>query len=578
MRTSKLLLLTSFGKALGLLFAGCAPAVSPTATAKPVPAPTKPAAAPKAPAPATAVSKPAPATAAPKPAPATAAPKPAAPSPSPKPAADQPKYGGTLNRSIRAEIPHFDFQAGSSSTHIHPIVPAYNGLIQYDPMNPGEIIADLAEKWSVSTDGFTCTFNLRKGVKWHDGNPFTASDVLVNLERLKKNVHAGPGLEPVKSAEAVDDYTVKVVLSYPSAGMFDYLATGWGSMFPKHILQAKGNMKNDVMGTGAFKFSRFDRGVSIELEKNANYFIPGRPYVDRIRTYFIADEASAIAALRTGRIDYMIWLSDPGAMRIRETYKAGTTAQCRGSQFRAIYLPVDKPPFNDVRVRRAVHLAIDRQAALKVISEGIGDLGGVIPEALGGIPLSDLLKRPGYRQPKDQDIAEAKKLLAEAGYASGFKTSTLHRKGLEYEVAAVFMKDQLAKIGIDVTLKTMDDAAYYEIREKRGYDTFCTRHSMSVNDSDLLLKKWFKSGSTENWSNFSDPELDRLIELQSKEQDKEKRKALVRQANERLEELAPAVMLFWSGYWRACGPRVKNFVMPAQHYDGEKFVDTWLSE
>ncbi|MBI2908278.1 MAG: ABC transporter substrate-binding protein [Chloroflexi bacterium] len=499
-----------------------------------------------------------------------------APLATPKPSADQPKYGGVLNRSIRAEIPHFDMHSGSSSTHIHPIVSAYNGLVQFDPAHPGEIIGDLAESWAGSGDGLTYTFNLRKGVKWHDGTPFSSADVPPSMERIKKNVHAGPGTEPVKATETADENTVKLVLSYASAGMMSYLATVWGAIVPKHVLQKKGNMRDDILGTGAFKFKQFDRGIAIELEKNPNFFISGMPYIDRIRTYFIQDEASAIAALRTGRVDYMIWIGDAGAMRVKETYKEGTVGQLKGNQYRAIFLPTNKSPWTDARVRKAVNLAIDREAAIKVIAEGIGDLGSHLPEAVGGIAQADLKKMPGYRQPKDADIAEAKRLLAEAGFPTGFKTSTLHRKGLEYESQAVFMRDQLGRIGIDVSLRTMDDAAYYDIREKRGYETFSARHSMSVNDPDLILKKWYKTGSTENWASFSDAELDKLIDLQSREQDPKKRAAMVRQANERLEELVPAVMLFWSGYWRAWGPRIRNFVLPAQHYDGEKFVDVWL--
>ncbi|MBI2909140.1 MAG: ABC transporter substrate-binding protein [Chloroflexi bacterium] len=535
---------------LGMALAGCAPAASPA------PAPSKASASPQAPKP-TAV---------------------ASPAATPKPSAEQPGYGGILNRSIRSEIPHYDLHTSSSGIYLYPISPAYNGLVQYDPSNPGKVIADLAEKWSVSGDGLEYTFALRKGVKWHDGSPLTTGDVLLSLERLRKHPHTGSGLTALKNVLGPDDGTVKIVLNYPSTALINYLALSWSAIMPRHIIDRKGGMKSDIIGTGAFKFKRFESGSYIELERNPGFFIQERPYLDGIRTYFIPSEDTAIAALKTGRIDMTITgISDSGAMRIRETFKEGTAAQFKGGQWRAVYLPVDKSPWKDIRVRRAVHLAVDRQAGIKVLMGGVADLGSQIPEVLGGIPVADLMKRPGYRQPKDADIAEARRLLAEAGYASGFKTTMLYRKGSEYESQAVFLADQLRKLDIEVALKTVDDATFYDIRDKRNYETFSHRRPMSVNEPDDILMKEYKTGASDNWSNLSDAELDRLIDLQSREQDPEKRKAIVRQANERIEELAVSVMLSWAGYWRTWGPRVKGYVLPGQLYDDEKFVAVWLA-
>ncbi|MFH1485671.1 MAG: ABC transporter substrate-binding protein, partial [Chloroflexota bacterium] len=556
---------------LGIWLASCAPAAVPTPTAKPAAqAPTKaPAAVPTAKPAAPAATK-APATA------PTA--KPAAPAPTPKPAAGQPKYGGILNRNIRSETPHFDLHTSSSGIYLYPISPAYSGLVQYDPSNPGKVVPDLAEKWSVSSNGLEYTFVLRQGVQWHDGSPLTTGDVLLSLQRLRKHAHTGPGLVPVKNVLAPDDSTVKIVLNYLASSLVNYLALSWSAIMPKHIIDKKGNMKNDIVGTGAFRFKRFERGSFIELDKNPGFFIPKRPYLDGIRTYFIPNEDTAIAALKTGRIDMTITgITDSGAMRIRETFKGGTAAQFKGGQWRAVYLPVDKSPWTDIRIRRAVHLAVDRQAAIKVLMGGMAELGSQVPEALGGIPVAELVKRPGYRQPKDADIAEAKRLLAEAGYASGLRTSMLYRKGSEYESQAVFMADQLRKLDIEIALKTVDDATFYDIRDKRTYETFSHRRPMSVNEPDDIFMKEYKTGANDNWSNLSDPELDRLIDLQSREQDPEKRKTVVRQANERIEELATTIMLCWAGYWRTWGPQVKDYVLPAALYDDEKFIDVWLA-
>ncbi|MBI2909594.1 MAG: ABC transporter substrate-binding protein [Chloroflexi bacterium] len=550
--------------AFGLLLASCAPAAAPATpaakpttaakpTAAPAAAPTKPAAA---------------ATPAPK---ATAA----APAATPKPAA-QPKRGGILNRSIRSDTPHYDIHLATSSIYLHPISPTYNGLVQYDPFQAGRVVPDLAEKWTIGSDGLTYTFNLLKGVKWHDGVAFTSADVPPSIARLKKHPTAGPGLVPIKTVETPDDATVKVTLSYPSAAMINYLALAWSAILPKHILDKKGDMKQDVVGSGAFKFKRHERGSFLELERNPNHFQPGKPYLDGIRTFPIADESTSLAALKTKRIDFMVFISDQGAMNVRETFKEGTAGQFRKGQWRSLYLPMDKAPWTDIRVRKAINLVTDRQAAIKVIMSGMAEIDGIIPESMGGMPVAELLKRPGYRQPKDQDIAEAKKLMEEAGFARGLKTSTLYRRGSEYESQAVFMKDQLKALGIDMELKTVDDATFYDLRDKRAYETFSHRRPMAVVEPDDILMKEWKSGAPDNWGNVKDPELDKMIDAQSREQDPAKRKAMVRQISEKIEDMYVETKLLWGGYWRAWGPQVKDYVLGGQLYDAEKFAEVWL--
>lgn len=501
-----------------------------------------------------------------------------APPPNPTPVASlqRGKYGGVLKRSIRRDLPHFDLHTHSSSQYLGALSPAYNGLVQYDPFNPGKVIPDLAESWTISSDGLTYNFVLRRGVSWHDGAPLQAADAVLSVERLRKHVHTGAGLVGLDTVQVVGDNGVTIKLKYPAVALMQYMAMAWSVIAPKHIIDKKGHMKDDVVGTGAFRFKRFVSGSFMELEKNPRYFVSERPYLDGLATYFIPDEATSVAALRTGRVDYMITLSDVGAMRVKDTFKEATVGQFRMGRWWASYLPVDRPPWNDIRVRRAVHLAVDRQAAIKVLTNGLGELGSVIPEGIGGIPVEELLKRPGYRQPKDADVAEAKRLLAEAGFPAGFKTSTLYMRGSEGENQSLFFKDQLAKIGIDVDIRTADDAVVYDLRSKRQYETFTHRRPMSVNDADDILMKEYKTDGTDNWANVSDPALQDIIALQSREQDEVKRKALIRQTNEKIEELASTILLLWTGYWRAWAPQVKNYVLGGQLYDDDKFVDVWL--
>ncbi|MFH1484605.1 MAG: ABC transporter substrate-binding protein, partial [Chloroflexota bacterium] len=550
----------------------------PTVTPKPAaPAPTKAPAA--APSPTEPAAKPAPTKPTAKPAPAT--PAPAAPSPSPKPAGEQPKYGGILRVATQGDPRSFDIQAETSNVVGYPVAPAYSGLIQSDPTAPEKLIPDLAEKWEASADGKVYTFHLRKGVKWHDGKPFTSADAKFSVERLKeKQSHVNFILALATKIEAPDDSTLKITLDHGTSGFISAMSLLWAAMGPKHVIEAKGDLKRDVVGTGAFKFKSFSAGVSFELVKNEDYFIKGRPYLDGIVVYPIRDGASRFAALRTKQVDLLgpLSLSHAQAKALKEGSPEARVQRVTYGYWFLFYMPVDKEPWSDVRVRRAVALAIDHQNALKVVDEDIGDVWTPIPPALGGIPPDELLKTPGYRQPKDQDIAEAKKLLAEAGYPNGFETKMLYRMGQIYETLAIFMKDQLTKIGVKAEIYTMEDAAYYDLYYSKKWHSLATRSPLEFGDPDALLPQYYRTGGDRNFSNVSDEQLDKLIDEQSRTADPAKRKQLVYQADKRILEMAYNVVTHWSsfdiGYW----PYVKNFTAPLSLYNDFRHIETWLAK
>ncbi|MDP2952689.1 MAG: ABC transporter substrate-binding protein, partial [Chloroflexota bacterium] len=247
---------------LGLLLAACAPAASPT------PAPTKPA--------------------------PTVAPAAPAPTAAPAPAAEKPRSGGILTSSFSGDPSSFDSHQERTVLNLAPVAPAYSLLVQNDPADNSKIIPDLAERWEVSPDGKVYTFYIRKGVKFHDGKPATSADVKANFDRIifpPKGVlsHRKDTLQSVEKLEAPDDYTVRFILKFPHAGFLQMVGNPYNSIFPKHVLEAKGDMKKDIVGTGPFKLKDFNRGVSFELVKNPDYFVPGRPYLDGITFYIIKD-------------------------------------------------------------------------------------------------------------------------------------------------------------------------------------------------------------------------------------------------------------------------------------------------
>ncbi|MBI2910338.1 MAG: ABC transporter substrate-binding protein [Chloroflexi bacterium] len=506
-----------------------------------------------------------------------------APAPSPKPAAEQAKYGGILTIATQSDPPSFDLHSETSNVVIYPIGPAYNGLVRENPLKRGELIGELAEKWELSSDGKTFTFHLRNGVKWHDGKPLTARDAVFSLQRMREKQ---PYLEDVlptamKEALAVDDSTLRIDMNFPYAQLLRYLAMSLTVIMPEHVVKEKGDMKRTVVGTGAFKFKSYQSGVSVQLVKNADYFLKGLPYLDGVTVYPVKDASTRLAGFKTQRITF---LANPGltgseAKTLRRDFGDKVTMhQWVGSYWFNLYMPNDRKPWSDERVRKAAFLAIDRQKSLQTVDQGDGRVGSFFPPELGGKTDEQLKTMPGFRQPKDADIAEAKKLMAEAGYSSGFKTQALHRRGRAYEDAAVFVKDQLKQIGIDVEVYTKEDAAFYDTVYKRGYESHVHRHPLTVQDADTLALPYFKTGGARNFGVISDKTLDELIAKQMVAVDPKERLRLVGQVDDRLIAMAAQATLHWSGYWAGWWGFVKGFEAPEGERNHQRFDHIWLDK
>ncbi|MDP2951789.1 MAG: ABC transporter substrate-binding protein, partial [Chloroflexota bacterium] len=428
-----------------LLLSACAPAATPTPrpTLPPPPTAAPTGASPLAPTPTAAVARPAPTL-------APATPTPTAPAPPP---ADKPRSGGVLFTVQRGDAPSMDGHQERTMHTQHPLSPVYSLLVQNDPKDENKLIADLAQRWEASPDGKVWTFYLQKGVKFHDGRPATSADVKVSFDRIAsppkgiRSPRAGL-FSALERIETPDDQTVKFFLKYPQGGFLTMVASPYNWIYPKHILAEKGDMTKVAVGTGPFKLKDYIRGVSWELVKNADYFVPGRPYLDGILRYIMVDRASMFAAVRTHRIQLSTMLNNETTPAERDILKreAPQIVQKGGTLANPMWLFFNhkRAPWSDVRVRQAVNLAYDRQAAIKVARKGDGTLGAhFLPGSGWEIPEQELLKLPGYRQPKDQDIAEAKRLLAEAGFPQGFKTTMLYWNEALYADQAVFLKDQL---------------------------------------------------------------------------------------------------------------------------------------
>ncbi|MBI2906045.1 MAG: hypothetical protein HYX92_00165 [Chloroflexi bacterium] len=573
MQGKKLFAIASCLTILGLVAASCAPAAAPSAQPPVAPLAKQVAPTPKPAEPATK--------------PAAPTPKPAEPAASPKPAAQQPRHGGILDRANYEDPVTLDVHQESSVNSQLSLANIYNALVKLHSWDIDKVVPDLAEKWEANADGTAWTFHLRKGVKWHDGKPLTAEDARFSLERIafpkQYNIvspRAGTLLTAMKSAEALDETTVRVSLKYASASFIGNIAAGWVLIMPKHTIQEKGNMKKDVNGTGPFTWKSYTQGVMIELPKNKDYFLKDRPYLDGIRIFTLKDSASRFAAFRTGRVKMTTMgssgLSQTEAAIVKRDMADTAVVQPHPANMRfGILLPVTKAPWNDLRVRRAAELVFDRQAAVK-LNANVGSLGAAMdPKGLWGIPEEEMSQRPGYRQPKDADITAAKRLLAEAGYPQGFKTTILNRTTTQD--LGVYAKDQLAKIDIEATIEVKESGLVTQEYVRGSFEVGASYLSEPVDDPDVVIQSGYVTGGGRNYGQFSDKQIDDMYEKQARTMDSQERKKIVRQIQERLLELVPSPTIYWNVYNMGNWKEVMGYKPGVGVSSHNSLADVWLA-
>lgn len=564
---------------LVLLIASCAPQAPPAAPAAQPPPSAQPTAAPQPQA--TAAARPTP----------TLVPA-VAPTPTPLSVGEKPRSGGVLTEGHFGDPPTFDIQQEASIQTLNPIGPGYNTLIQYDPLDIYKIGGDLAEKWAVSPDGLKYTFNLIKGIKWHDGQPFTSADVVFSLDRMR---NPPPGtvspradqLQNISRTEAPDPLTVVITLKQARASFIPTIANGWMVIMPKHVIQAKGHMKSDVVGTGPFKFVKYTRGVSVEWTRNPDYFVPGRPYLDGVKFFIVQDTETRYAAFRTRQV-LMTARGTQGfttsEQRLRAEREIGNRIQVwvwpnLGSSI--LWFNVQRKPFDDVRVRRAADMVMDRQATIDVLGQGTGQVSFLYPsDSPFALPNSEVRSWSGYRQGTavtNDDIAQAKKLLADAGYPNGFKTVHINRGGSGFASRGVLIKDQLAKIGIDVQLDTQEFGTYQVSLSKKDYESVNFGPTPLIEDPDSKLDPFFRTGASQNYSNFSDSQLDKLLDQQGATADPAQRAKLVQDIQRRIHDQAAIALMYnlmaQMGAWK----EVRGYHPGVGLTNNQKLDTVWLA-
>ena len=458
------------------------------------------------------------APAAPSSQPATA-PVPAAPAPA-APAA--PQQGGVLTYASTTGInnmhPFKQRGAGERRTG----GPVYDLLLSYK-FEAGsnyevnyEVVPWLAERWE-QPDPTTYLLHLRKGVKWHDGEPFTAGDVVFSYQFIRDPANTFPlaSLFAIaQSIEKVDDYTVRIVTKGATPFLLQRLADLNMFIVPKHVVERGDDLNKVAIGTGPFKLKSLDPASKNEYTRNPDYWRAGKPYLDGLVVHWKLDEASRLAAVIARELDIWTAPDKKQAENVAQTTRDVVVTPVTPGQGEAVLMRLDRPPFNDIRVRRAVHLALDRDGLVKTAANGEGTINppGVPGHKQGfAIAPEELMKLPGYRQPKDQDLAEAKRLLAEAGYPSGLKATLLYGRDRSTEARlAEPVADSLRRGGIEITLGGRTQPEVLKALQEGSFEAALDlTHSMLPNERLYLF---MHSKGSRNTFGLADPNLDRILE------------------------------------------------------------------
>lgn len=393
----------------------------------------------------------------------------------------------------------------------------YEGLLRLSPYL--EIEPALAWYWE-QPDPTTIIFYLRKNVKFHNGKPMTSADVKYSFERVMNPATGSPTkayLDVISSIETPDDYTVKLILSEPSVPLLFKIAEANGLRVAIVPEGAGDELATNPVGTGPFKLKEWVKGDHITLERFDEYWDAGFPYADELTFYFQPDPEAMLTMLRTGTVDFAEPIYYKYAKEVTSKDIYSVVNKITGFHFLVLNTKADSP-FKDKRVRQAVAHAINREEIIELTFFGYAT--PIDHPLMPGTPWYVSVPSLSY------DLDKAKELLAEAGYPDGFEDEIVAAPTPEERKIAEVVASQLLKIGIRLDVKTPEIGAYLdEVVNKRTYHIADCGWTPPT-EPDIILSSFFHSKGWLNWTGYSDPEVDSLLEEGRKELDPVKRKVI----------------------------------------------------
>jgi peptide/nickel transport system substrate-binding protein len=505
--------------------------------------------------------------------------------------ADTPRPGGLLKFAVGAEPPNYDCHAQTSFAFIHPVRPHYNTLLKFDTEKYPAIKGDLAESWTVAKDGLTYTFKLKKGVKFHDGSTFSSEDIKATYERLRNPAKGVLSIRQasyadIASIETPDPLTVVFKLKKTNASMLTNFASPWDCVYSAAKLKQDPKFpERNIMGTGPFTFVEHVAGSHWTGRKFDGYFEKGKPYLNGYYAIFIAG-APMVNALAAGEVLVEFRGHSP-ADRDRLVKTLGPKATVQETPWvcsLVVTFNTKKKPFDDVRVRQALSLAVDRWGGAQALSKIalVRHVGGILRP---GYDLAanekELLTYPGFSRDINASRAEAKKLLQAAGVPNLTFALTNRNVAMPYTPVGVFLIDQWRQIGVNVKHEQLETRLYLaaQQRDNPAFDAALDFNCDFMDEPNLQLQKYLSHDrSTINYAQQTDRVLDDLFDKQSGELDKKKRYALLREFEKRALEQAYTIPTIWWHRIIVYHKQMRGWYITPSHYVGQDLAEVWLDQ
>ena len=457
-----------------------------------------------------------------------------------------------------ADVTSLDPHKGKETPAVQVTCNIFDTLVLID--ENGEHAPGLAESWE-QIDDLTFTFKLRQGIKFHDGTEMKAEDVKFSFDRAIASPDVSYIVDVIDTVTVDDDYTVTFKTKAPYAPLLSNMAVPFAAIVPKHLVEAdEEHFILNPVGTGAYKFVEWRQGESVKLEANDEYW-RGKPVTKNLQMKVVPEASQRTIAVETGEADFSYEIPSIDASKVEEN---PDLQLFRANPLSTWYVGINmlKPPFDNEKVRQAIRYAINEEEILQAVRYGSGQVANsLIPPAAFG----HSEKSMDY----PFDLEKAKALMAEAGYADGFKCNLWVNENQERVEACQILQGQLKQIGIDAEISVMEFGTYIENTSAGNHDLAYFGWTCSTADADYTYYSVLHSsqhGAPGNRSFISDPEVDRLIMEGRSTIDRTKRQEIYDQLEEYIGPITPNAPIFYSDINVAANKNVSGFVVDPNGY------------
>jgi len=505
------------------------------------------------------------------------------------------KSGGILKVYHRDSPASMSILEEATISTVMPMMGVFNNLVLYDQHvkqnSLKSIMPDLAASWAFSEDGTLLAFKLREGVKWHDGKPFTAKDVVCTWDLLlgksKEKLRTNPRkvwYQNVEEVVANGDSEAIFHLKRPQPALIALLASGYSPVYPCHM--SPRDMRSHPIGTGPFKFMEFKPNERITVTRNTVYWKQDRPYLDGIEYTIIPNRSTAVLAFEAGKFD-LTFPDEVTIPLVKEVNRQAPDAICEVRPTNVstnLIVNREKPPFDNPDIRTALALALDRKSFIDILAEGQGDVGSAMlppPAGVWGMPPEFLKTVVGYDPDIEKNRGEARTLIEKLGYGPdkrlAIKVST--RNIPVYRDPAVILIDQLKSIYIDGELDPVETANWFPKIARKDYQIGLNLTGSGVDDPDQQFYENYACGSERNYTGYCNRELQKLFDRQSAEVDQNKRKPVVWEIDKRLQEDGARPIIYHTRAGTCWQPQVKGITLMLNSiFNGWRMEDVWLDK